>query len=169
MTNYYEKFRDRTSGACVFSFSKGKSNKNRELLNILNIWYCSFYLIELSEYNVYDMNDPIAGQVVCLYDVAHSQVAGDGHLMHVTLMFVIIIMMRCWPVWGRWWWWASPPPPWPGVWTRRGRMRTWCPPWSGASAGSAEAPWVLPAKTDMVWIYFTFHKYQAPVNKKYLP
>ena len=41
------------------------------------------------------MNDPIAGQVVGLYDVAHSQVTGDGHLMHVTLMFVIIIMMRC--------------------------------------------------------------------------
>ena len=30
-----------------------------------------------------------------------------------------------------------------------GMRRTGCPPWSGVSAGSAEAPWVLPAKTGV--------------------
>ena len=40
----------------------------------------------ISEYNVNDMNDPIAGQVVSLYDIAHSQVTGDGHLLDTSFV-----------------------------------------------------------------------------------
>ena len=45
----------------------------------------TFTKLEL-EHNVNDMDDPVAGQVVSLYDVAHSQVTGDGYLANTPLL-----------------------------------------------------------------------------------
>ena len=44
------------------------------------------FLTRISEYNVDDMNDPVAGQVVRLYDITHRQVTGDSHLFQIFLI-----------------------------------------------------------------------------------